>query len=70
MAAQSHSITRSTPLIDRLRNAVMSAANATRRSEHWVLLSCCDWYPDGSSYPTNHAAMLSRNQKPTSQSTE
>jgi len=26
--------------------------------DRWVYLSCCDWFPDGSSFPTNHAALL------------
>jgi hypothetical protein len=25
--------------------------------ERWVLLSACDWHPDGSGYPTNLAAL-------------
>jgi hypothetical protein len=42
----------------RVRSAVSAAIRAVRDPERWALLSCCDWYPDSSSFPSNHAALL------------
>jgi hypothetical protein len=44
--------------IQRVRAWFSRLITELQRTERWVLLSSCDWYPDGSSYPTNHAALL------------
>jgi len=31
--------------------------------EHWALLSCCDWYPDGSSFPLTHFALIRTDER-------
>jgi hypothetical protein len=28
------------------------------RPERWAIVSCCDWYPDPTHFPTDHAALL------------
>ncbi len=45
-------------IVSRALNPILDAGRRMLDPDRWVLLSCCDWYPDGSSFPTNHAALL------------
>lgn len=46
-----------------LNSAKAATIHAVSRPERWALLSCCDWYPDGFSFPSNHAALLREDSK-------
>jgi hypothetical protein len=42
----------------RLRSRLTALRHELGAPERWVLLSTCDWYPDASGFPTNHARLL------------
>lgn len=46
-----------------LRSFTSGAIQAFTQPERWAHISCCDWYPDGFSFPSNHAALLRENSK-------
>jgi hypothetical protein len=51
-----------------IRSRITHLFDAIKQPERWALLSSCDWYPDPSLYPSNHAALLmldSTDQHPT-----
>lgn len=44
-------------LIARARARLAALGAPLLAPDRWVLLSACDWYPDGTGYPANHAAI-------------
>lgn len=45
-------------LVARAKARLAALGDALLVPERWVLLSACDWYPDGAGYPARHADML------------
>jgi hypothetical protein len=62
MAARQLDLISPPALSARLRELWSQVVDAFRHPDRWILLSSCDWYPDGTSYPTNHAALLSADE--------
>ena len=47
----------------RLFRVLARLGQKMNQPEHWTLLSCCDWYPDGSSFPSTHFALIGTDER-------